>query len=500
MKDIKEIKKFENLGESLRSIARKTGHCFETVKKKCELEDLNEILKQTRVRTDPKKIDTVSEIIDGWLKEDMQMPRKQRHTAKRIFDRLKVEYGELYAGRLRTIEKYVKAKKAELYLKKEECYLRLDHKGGEAQADFGTAIVSANGKVVTASYFALSFPYSNAGFCIAFKGQNQECLLEGLKRIFEHIGGVPSKIWFDNLSAAVIAIGKNRDRKLVEQFERFAMHYGFEHNFCNPGKGNEKGHVENKVGYDRRNFFVPMPKVRDFNELNNQLMTLCEKDMERPHYKLERKISELFAQEQTQFKKLVKKPFDVYRYERRITNGNGYVSYETNTYSTAPEYANKEIMLKATAEEIIIFNGKYEQITSHLRIYEKKKESVDWLLYIPQIIKRPKALKYTGFYNELPAEWKELFEKCGEEESKKLLETLYFMIVHDGIEMALKALLEAKEKGRADRETILAVYYRLVNKTPVPTDIKLPQWVPQLNFEWPKANIYDALLEGSAVL
>jgi len=497
MSDIKEIKKLESMGESLRSIAKKTGHCFETIKKKCELEDLNEIPKQTRVRRDPKKIDSVLEIINEWLAKDLLMPRKQRHTAKRIFDRLKVEYGELYSGSIRTVEKYVKAKKAEMHLKKDEGYIKLEHKGGEAQADFGEAIVSENGKIINASYFALSFPYSNGGFCVAFKGQNQECLLEAMKRIFEHIGGVPTKIWFDNLSAAVIAIGKNRDRKLVEQFDRFSMHYGFEHNFCNPGKGNEKGHVENKVGYDRRNFFVPMPQIRDFKELNSQLMIFCEKDMDRLHYKWERKISELFSEEQkTKLKKLAKKPFDVCRYETRVANGNGYVSYETNTYSAAPEYANKEVMLKATAEEIIIFNGKYERISSHSRIYDKKKESVDWRPYIPLILKRPKALKYTGFYNDLPVEWKELFEKSDEEGSKKLLETLHFMLIHNGIDMALQALLEAKEKGRSDRESILAIYYRLANKTPIPVDIELPEWVPQLNVEWPKANIYDALLAG----
>lgn len=500
MYQIKEIKRLEALGESLNSISKKTGHCFNTVKNKCLMEDFNEVPKQIRIRKTPKKLDAVTEIIDGWLKEDMAMPRNQRHTAKRIFERLKTEHGELYEGGLRTVEKYVNSKKAELNLKKVDCFLKLDHKGGEAQADFGEALVSENGKIIKAHYFALSFPFSNAGFCIAFKGQNQECLLEALKRIFEHIGGVPIKIWFDNLSAAVTMVGKNRERKLVDQFERFALHYGFEHNFCNPGKGNEKGHVENKVGYDRRNFFVPQPEIRDFSELNGMLMELCEKDMDRPHYKWERKISELFAQERKQLKKLAKKPFEVCRYEKRVSNGNGYVSYETNTYSTSPENAQKEVMLKVGAETIVIYNRKYEQIAEHPRLYEKNKESVDWRPYLPLIIKRPKALKYTGFYNELPVEWKELFEKCDEDESKKLLETLQFMMVHGGMEYALKALLEAKSKGRIDRESILAIYYRLTDKTPVPADIELPDRVPQINLEWPKATVYDFLLEGSAAI
>jgi len=495
MSEIKDVKKYEKLGESYRAIAKHMKLNFRTVKKYSELKDFNELPKQTRIRKAPKKLDNAAGIIDSWLIEDMLMPQKQRHTAKRIFERLENEYAGVYAGGIRQLEKYVAARKAELNCGEKNCFLKLEHSGGEAQADFGEALVLENEVLVTAHYFVLSFPYSNVGYCIAFKGQNQECLLEALKRIFEHIGKVPVKIWFDNLSAAVITIGKNRDRKLVEQFERFALHYRFIHNFCNPDAGYEKGHVENKVGYDRRNFFVPIPQVKDFKELNGELMKLCIKDMDRVHYAKERKIRELFAEEQPQFKKLPEKSFDVCRYEKRGVNCSGMISFEKNSYSVSPEFAQKEVWVKATAEEIIMLNEKYERITSHLRIYGKHKESFDWQPFFSLILKRPKALKYTGFYNGLPAEWKELFENSDESKCKKLLAALQFMIMNGGKEIALKALLGAREKGCIDSESILATYYRLADKTPVPVDIELPETVPQLKLEWPGVSVYDALLE-----
>jgi transposase len=98
----------------------------------------------------------------------------------------------------------------------------------------------------------MSFPFSNAGFVYPLPAQNQECFLEGMKRLFEHIGGVPRRLRFDNLPAAVVSVGKGGERELTEMFTRFKLHYRFEAEFCGPAKGNEKGHVENKVGYTRR--------------------------------------------------------------------------------------------------------------------------------------------------------------------------------------------------------------------------------------------------------
>ncbi|GAW27811.1 hypothetical protein ULO1_03810 [Carboxydocella sp. ULO1] len=140
--------------------------------------------------------------------------------------------------------------------------------------DFGQAEFIENGVKITGHYLNVSFPYSNCGYTQVFKSENQESFLTGLKKNFEHIGCVPDRIWLDNLSAAVVTIKKHGDRDLTEMFKRFALHYGFECNFCNPNSGHEKGSVENKVGYHRRNFFVLSENISLY-QLSTFRPTVC---------------------------------------------------------------------------------------------------------------------------------------------------------------------------------------------------------------------------------
>ncbi|MED1721163.1 IS21 family transposase [Brevibacillus parabrevis] len=235
------------------------------------------------------------EIVDAWLTEDQAMPRKQRHTAKRIYDRLVQEHG--YTGSDRTVRDYVSKRRKELKLQEMGSYIKLEHPGGEAQVDFGKVKAVVKGKEQELHLLVVSFPYSNAAFPIILPSENTECFLEGLKRVFERIGGVPRTLWFDNLSAAVVSIQSNGQRVVTDAFQRFMLHYRFESTFCNPGKGNEKGHVENKVGYSRRNWCVPMPFVSSLEELQQTLDQQAEQDLHRPHYEKGTWMNQLWAEE-----------------------------------------------------------------------------------------------------------------------------------------------------------------------------------------------------------
>lgn len=178
------------------------------------------------------------------------------HIAKRIHDRLVLEYG--LDGAERIVREYVALRKRQLEQQK-ETFIQLSHPKAHAQADFGEFYAFRNGYLIAFQYLVLSFPYSNAGFAQVLPGENSECVLEGLKWIFEYMGGVPHRIRFDNLTAAVTL--KKGDRKISESFVRFCLHYGFKAEFCNVDKANEKGNVENKIGYSRRNWFVPIPSI-----------------------------------------------------------------------------------------------------------------------------------------------------------------------------------------------------------------------------------------------
>jgi hypothetical protein len=317
-----------------------------------------------------------------------------------------------------------------------------------------------------------------------------------MKRIFEHIKCVPYKIWFDNLSAAVI-IGKNRERNLVEQFERFALHYGFEINFCNPNSGHEKGNVENKVGYVRRNMFVPIPQFDNIDEYNRELLKLGDLDMQRPHYKKGETIAKLLEEEKRFMFKLPEKEFEVCRIKTAIADKYGKVEFETNIYSTSPAYSGEEVILKITADKVIVMNKQFKKLVIHDRIYGKNKESMKWHPYLEVMAKRPNAIKYTRFFNELPDIWKNYIDSQDIEGKKRSLKALMKMIEGDnteGLINATKAIGETLNNGVSDIDSIIATYYRIKNVgNAAINEINLKDNVPKVKEYKPDISVYDSL-------
>ncbi len=199
-------------GKSLRKIAEETDHHFSTVKKYATAQDFNFELKSPKKRAG--KLDPFKPLIDQWLEDDLEAKPKQRHTAQRVYNRLKEIYGDEFNVSDRGVRKYVAKRRREMSIT-DQGYIPLKHPPGEAQADFGEAEFYERGIKYEGYYLNLSLPYSNAGYLQLFKGQNQECLLEGLKTIFEYMGCVPTFIWFDNMSTIVKAIGKDSTRDLT---------------------------------------------------------------------------------------------------------------------------------------------------------------------------------------------------------------------------------------------------------------------------------------------
>jgi len=479
-------------GKSLRSVARETGHDFATVKKYVEKDDFNEI-KERRQRKG--KLDPYKYLIDEWLENDLKAKPKQRHTAQRVYDRLKEKFDDEFNISDRTVRAYVAQKKSEIYGRKEG-HLPLDHPPGEAQVDFGQAEFIENGVKITGHYLNVSFPYSNGGYTQVFKGENQECLLTGLKNIFEHIGCVPDCMWFDNLSAAVITIKKHGKRDLTEMFKRFALQYGFECNFCNPNSGHEKGSVEGKVGYHRRNFFVPIPEFKDMAEYNRKLLELADNNMHRKHYKKNQIIAELFLEDKEAMLKLPEKEFEVYKLEKAKADNYGKVKFDNHIYSTSPEYAGKQVWVKASAFDIVILDQDYRYIEKHKRLYGEQKESMKWLPYLKLMAKRPTALKYTGFFKELPQTLQDYFERCEYQQKKAALQVLSRMVSLTDIQTATYAFETTIKRGLTDLDSIWATYYAMTNTLPVAGDISLGDKIPEIKPYEVDTSSYDSLLTG----
>lgn len=175
-------------------------------------------------------------------------PRKQRHAAKRVYDRLLEEYPDQLEVKLRTVQYYVSQKKKEIFKSQQKARLPLYHPPGEAQVDFGHfSYINNSGDMIDALKLTLSFPYSNQAYCQVFGGENQQCLLQRLRNIFEHMDKVPYRTLFDNLSSAVAHMGKGHNRILTEGFEHFMVHYKFEAAFCNGAAKWKKGMLKTKL-------------------------------------------------------------------------------------------------------------------------------------------------------------------------------------------------------------------------------------------------------------
>lgn len=427
---------YEVEGCSIREIMRRTSYHYETIRKYLDLEDFNP--PKRYLRDNNSLLDPLKPIIDKWLEEDLKAPRKQRHTAQRIYDRLQETHNNELEVKLRTVQYYVSKKKKELFAEKTKGYLPLMHPPGEAQVDFGTI-----------SYYD---------------------------------------------SANKMKEGK----KLTEGFSRIINHFNIEAIFCNPSSGWEKGHVENKVGYERRNMFVPMPTILDFNLFNKKLLRTSEKDMQRKHYRKEKLISEIFLEDKNAMQKVNSVEFNVAKICSVKADKYGKIMFESNRYSASPKFAKEGIYIEITSDTISILDKKYNEIVTHKRIYDKNKESMDWLPYIELMSKRPTALKYTGFYDDLPLNWKKYLSDLDLDDKREALKTLNIILQRHDIPTAIEALEIALSNGVKDSDSVLSSYYSLTKKVKKMQPMKLMN--PQFHVPTFKTNTleYDALfLKGA---
>ena len=490
-------------GRSISEVSRLEKADRKTVRKYVERDDFNcSQHKQSEGKGTSSKLEPFKPVMRKWLEEDKQFRRKQRHTARRVYDRLCTEQPEFNSS-YRSVAECVREMKGELY-RGAKPSLPLLHIPGEAQADFGEAEFFEHDRRITGKYLNLSFPYSNAGYMQLGYGENLECLLEGLRRIFEHIGGVPSRIWFDNASSIVTKVLKDGHRDLTERFIRFRQHYGFECSFCNPASGNEKGNVENKVGYHRRNFLVPAPRIENLDGYNQRLLsTECAKDMDRPHYMKGETIAELHKED---IKKLIPLPsvsFDCAKYEtRRLDNCGKFKITENHTYSVSPKYAGGIVTIKITAAEVIPLDESGRAITRHKRLYgAAKQESMNWPLYLEQLSRSPGAFKYSGIYSMMPDQLRAYLERQEKGDRGKTLRTIASLAQQDGFENAVKSVNEAVMRNVKSLDSLIALHGYLLQQP-----IRETMWSGAIKETLPtlpgvkfSAETYDAFMMNSGL-
>lgn len=483
-------------GKNIAEISQETGRDRKTVRMYLNKEDWNEEKPDVQKESTFPKLSSFKCLIDEWLEEDKKAKRKQRHSATRVFNRLVEKYGKEFTCSYRTVSGYVSQKKKEIFGKKPG-YLPLEHIPGEAQADFGDAEYYENGRLYSGKYLNLSFPHSNKGYFQLAKGENQECLFEGLLALFGHIGGIPHRIWFDNASTMVVHVLKQGGRHLTEDFMRFVEHYRFEAAFCNAASGWEKGNVEGKVGYHRRNMLVPVPRFKSLATFNKEQFELCEEDAQREHYRKNTTIAELYKEDQAALLDLPAVVLDVSKYATMKTNGYGrfYLNNGLHEYSVSPKFANSRVLIQITANEVIPLDESHREIVRHERCYgEHRQQSMKWLPYLTQLARSPGALKYTGIFPMLPESVQSFLERCHKGDKGKVLQAIATLTEKNGFESAVETVNHALQYGATDTDSLINLHSRIHGKVVELAPIRLAGNMPELTRVTPNLAAYDAKL------
>lgn len=392
--------------KSIREIARETGHARRTISRMLDLE-----APPTYQRRQPKrahKLGPYKKRIQELLAQNQTLPRKQRWTAPMIFREIEKDG---FQGAESTVRHYVG--QVRKLLRQPPVYLPLEFDPGtDAQVDWGEGDVIMNGEQTTVQLFFMKLSYSRRTFMMAFPSQKQEAFFLGHVRAFDFFEGVPQRISYDNLKTAVKEILEGRHRVEQEAFFHFRGTYLFDSHFCTPGAGNEKGQVEHSVGFNRRNFLVPLPEVSSFAELNDYLLQKCLEDDARIVSGQPVAIGAMWQEEKPFLRPLPTHAYDCCRTTAVSLNRYSQVQLETNRYSVPADQAVKQLTAKLYPFTVEIYrSGDTAPIAIHHRCYDRQQEIIDPLHYLPLIRQRPGAIDHAKPLRRWREQWPPVYDE-----------------------------------------------------------------------------------------
>jgi len=372
-------------GESRRQIIRETGLHWDTLKKiLTHGEPPGYRQRKPRPKT---KLGPYLKRVEQILKADQAMPRKQRHTAKRLWERLRADG---FTGGYTVVKDLVR----QLTQRQQEVFVPLVHRPGEAQVDFGQALIKLNGQLRKVAFFVLALPYSDAVYVQAFERECTETFWEGHVRAFEFFGGVPRRITYDNTKVAVSQIlQQGKERRLTRGFLQLKSHYLFKHHFCRVARGNEKGVVEGLVKYTRLNCFVPVPQVSDWQQLNADLEQRCRAELDRRLRGQKGSKAQLLAEDQQAFLPLPVTPFEACRKFSTTASSLSLVRFDGNDYSVPVAWAHHPIVVKGYCDEVVLC-AEGNEVARHARLWTDEQVCFEPLHYLALLERKPGALDH----------------------------------------------------------------------------------------------------------
>jgi len=477
-------------GISIREAARVFGLHRETVRKMLKF-SIPPGYRREREPVRPK-LDPFKGLINRILEEDASRPKKQRHTAKRIFERLRDEHS--FSGGYTIVKDYVRERR----LRTREIFVPLSHPPGHGQGDFGEAVVVIGGMEQKAHFFAVDLPHSDACYVKAYPAETTEAFADGHNGAFAFFGGVPQSMLYDNTKIAVLRILGDGRRKPTRAFAELQSHYLFEPRFGRPYKGNDKGKVENLVGYVRRNWFVPIPSMGSFDELNAYLEERCRErlgDRLRGHRET---IGERLKRDLQAMLPLPEAPYDACDKWATRVSSLSLVRYRGNDYSVPVAYGHREVMVRGYVHEVVISCG-VEVVARHRRSYEKEDLIFDPLHYLALIERKIGALDQAAPLAgwRLPEEFgtlRRLMEarmgKAGKREYVqvlRLMERFHLDEVHGAVTDALRL-------GTIGFDAVKHLVLCRIERRPPKLNLDVYPYLPRARVDTTSARAYMGLL------
>lgn len=413
--------------------------------------------RKTATREKPK-LKQVMDFIDALLEADQKAPRKQRHTAHRIWRRLRAERSEVDIAEC-TVRRYVRKRKLQLGQLGQETFVPQSYAWGqEGQVDWYDALAEIDGEETEVHVFCLRSMASAAGFHRAYLHANQQAFLEGHELGFRHFGGVFRVLRYDNLKSAVKKILRGRQREETTRFIAFRSHWGFESEFCTPGQGHEKGGVEGEGGYFRRNHFVPVPKVCSLEELNELLAQSAREDEQRVVGERTQTVGAAMNLEREHLLPLAKEGFDLAGIHFPRVNGSGCVPVLTNFYSV-PLPVGTTVQAKVYSSYVEIWHeGKC--FARHERCYRRRQKVLNLEHYLEALSRKPGALagstplaqwraqgRWPASYDRL---WEALKQRQGKQEGTRAMIEVVQLGSKHGYAQLQQAVEKALEMGCFD--------------------------------------------------
>lgn len=503
MELFEEIRRGYASGETVLGLAKKHGVHRRVVRQAIASAIPPEKRKPAR---EAPKLDRVKEHIDRMLEADRQAPRKQRHTAHRIWTRLRKEHPEHAIGEP-TVRRYVQRRKRELGLSGREVFVPQSYDWGqEGQVDWFEAVAKLGGEICKLQFFAMRSMGSGDAFHRAYTNATQQALLEAHEHAFDYFGGVFRTLRYDNMTSVVKKILRGRQRIETDRIIAFRSHWGYRSEYCNPASGHEKGGVEGELGWYRRNCLVPVPEAPDLAALNRQLLEACVANRSRTINGKSMTIGQASEHERTCLSPLVPEGFPIHEMlYPLVVDGKGCVKVKTNWYSTPLWPGLRVTALVWPLSVEIQHDG--ERVAQHPRCYGRAHQILDLEHYLDVLEKKPGAMAGSTPLEQwrragrwpacLDRIWRDLEHRHGKSGGTREMITLVRAGSGEGWSRLIAAVEEALRLGITDAAAVLHIL-----RMPDPEQrrqhaLVLAEELKQFERPMPVMDDYDLLWAGA---